>query len=261
MFYPTAYVAFIDILGFSDLIEKSAEDRSLFEFLRSLLPELRESSGPLLRGLGLDGEVAAAADHALEITAFSDSIVISSTYEPGGAVLVPEIAALFAFRLLSRGILVRGAIERGSLYHEQGVVFGPALVNAVRAEQSVAIYPRVILLPEARRTFAKFAGPPLLTSLPRQDNDGQWFLHFLQPQFAALVNRYDYRRLGGDVAEYAYTDREEEVRAFGLVRDSLLKKLSREQRASIRPKLHWLATYFNSATAHVQEVEPIPLPE
>lgn len=176
---------------------------------------------------------------------------------PGGAVLVPEIAALLAFRLLSRGILIRGAIDRGPLYHEKGIVFGPALVNAVKAEQSVAIYPRILLLPKARRTFARFAGPSFLTSLPRKDNDGQWFLHFLQPHLAALANRYSYRRAGGDVWAYPHSDRDEELRGFQLARESLLRTLSEHQEASIRTKVLWLANYFNAATSGIRDVESI----
>ena len=47
--------------------------------------------------------------------------------------------------LMQEGLLIRGAIAKGKLYHKKGVMFGPAFIEAHRIEQTVAKYPRVVL--------------------------------------------------------------------------------------------------------------------
>jgi hypothetical protein len=51
---------------------------------------------------------------------------------------------LLQISLIQRGISVRGAISSGKLFHNEAIVFGPALVEAVELEK-LAMYPRVIL--------------------------------------------------------------------------------------------------------------------
>lgn len=46
--------------------------------------------------------------------------------------------------LLKYKILIRGAITFGKLYHNNGVIFGEALVNAYNMEKDKACYPRII---------------------------------------------------------------------------------------------------------------------
>jgi len=79
------------------------------------------------------------------------------------------------------GVLVRGGFSFGQLYHENGVVFGEAMVDAHRLEEKHAVYPRVLVsdriiarlegVPEAERTF-------LL-----KDTDGLWHLNY----FAEMI--------------------------------------------------------------------------
>jgi hypothetical protein len=74
------------------------------------------------------------------------------------------------------GVLIRGGFTFGRLYHENGVVFGEAMVDAYQLESKHAIRPRVLVsdrilkrltgIPETDRTF-------LL-----QDTDGVWHLNY-----------------------------------------------------------------------------------
>lgn len=43
------------------------------------------------------------------------------------------------------GLLMRGGLARGNIYHRAGVVFGPGLIRAVTLEEEVAIYPRIVV--------------------------------------------------------------------------------------------------------------------
>jgi len=43
------------------------------------------------------------------------------------------------------GVLLRGGVSKGYLFHDDDTVFGPALVEAYNFEQSVAVFPRIML--------------------------------------------------------------------------------------------------------------------
>lgn len=73
-------------------------------------------------------------------SAFSDNIVLSMPTSFQGRIF--SIGRLCA-ALLAEGFLVRGAITIGKLYHEDNVVFGPALNRAVALEKSTC-FPRIV---------------------------------------------------------------------------------------------------------------------
>ena len=47
--------------------------------------------------------------------------------------------------LLDKGYLIRGAVVKGHLYHDNLSVFGDALVRAYVMESTVARFPRIVL--------------------------------------------------------------------------------------------------------------------
>jgi len=47
--------------------------------------------------------------------------------------------------LIDYGFIIRGAITIGDLYHDERIVFGPALNQAYEIESTIANYPRVIV--------------------------------------------------------------------------------------------------------------------
>lgn len=101
------------------------------------------------------------------ITAFSDCMVLSfsdkdqtdskiSWYN-----LILNIIGIlqdFAYKMLCHGFLVRGAITSGKLFHERGVVLGPALIEAYELESKRAIIPRILITDEIIRKFNDGSG-------------------------------------------------------------------------------------------------------
>lgn len=90
--------------------------------------------------------------------------------------MVREIG-YFCRRLLTHGFVCRGAITVGHIYHRGRFVVGPAFVDAYRLEQSVALYPRVVL---------DSAALDVWTDEFRADEYGKRGPH---PHFEALVKR------------------------------------------------------------------------
>lgn len=142
-------VAFIDILGFSDLVLRSTQDA---EFLSKLHAALRivEHQGrawtaQALVSPGGSQEDARAQFAAMDFRSqvFSDCTVLSQR----GTFLVPLFlsVAQLAMALLDLGVLIRGGVSLGPLYHDAGVVFGPALVEAYHLESRCAKFPRILV--------------------------------------------------------------------------------------------------------------------
>ena len=55
------------------------------------------------------------------------------------------------------GLLIRGGLSFGQLYHQGGVVFGEAMIDAYRLECKVAVNPRVVVSDALLRSSAIFS--------------------------------------------------------------------------------------------------------
>ena len=148
--YSDRYVAFVDILGFSAIVRKIEHDATSHR-INALADALRAigSHHPSLNG-GDD----------FQFQTFSDSIVISSATTPTGLLhIFHSISELF-IDLLKPGLLIRGAVAKGKLYHDQFVMFGPALLDAYSIETNIAKYPRVVLKSRCLSGLSKGGGGP-----------------------------------------------------------------------------------------------------
>lgn len=134
--YTRRAVLFLDLLGFRNLVN-TGKGSEIVEALR-----LSEASGVQFK----DGT---PSDIDFRISAFSDCVVCSAKLIAKNNLLPASAVASYAGRLalemLSRGILVRGAITIGNLFHDDHTVFGPALIDAYELESQVALYPRIIV--------------------------------------------------------------------------------------------------------------------
>lgn len=253
--YEQRLCAFVDILGFRKLVELSIKQPHIQQHIRNLLRQVidakpiweRDSPVDLieakLREQGIPNPRSAAEQRvagyavAERGTSFSDSLVLSVTLNVR-AISRLVTSLLFLLRSAAElGSYVRGGVCQGLLCHEEDLCFGPALIDAYDLEQKVAFYPRIVVTPDAYKTIAAVEGDVVgpLASYVRTDFDGERFLHFLSPQAMDL---------------------------FGSFREEQMREIHRELRRQLlcvrpgnpeRPKLIWLARYFNS----VMNDEPI----
>lgn len=121
---------------------------------------------------------------------FSDNVVVGSPIfpdSPGGMGLGLQLGSVIGYQLnlAAKGYFLRGAIAAGDLYMDERIVAGPALIEAVRLEEAVALYPRVVLsdvcvelvLEDLRSYSSGFSSPwneQLLV-----DADSRIFLNYL----------------------------------------------------------------------------------
>jgi hypothetical protein len=183
--YDYSAVALIDVLGFSDIVRRSADDHegrntiykilSLFESVRD---DGRRSSNNILGTMSF----------------FSDTFVLSKKLQrPSGDPdldsfwrTIREIGKL-GREILAMGLPCRGAVAVGLCHHQGDRIVGPALVRASDLEKSVAIYPRIILDDSALLLWQKYLGhqrwgpdeenkKSQWADAVKQDTDGAWYL-------------------------------------------------------------------------------------
>lgn len=138
-------VLFFDLLGVSAMAQGSKAEGELDRFnrtIRNAFPYQIGSATPV-------------DEHgAYPATVFSDSVVqavpILEELPPAKAIfqVVLEVAQLQA-ELATYDYFARGAITLDRIHSYEGLLFGPALVEAVALERDVAVDPRIVLSPAA----------------------------------------------------------------------------------------------------------------
>ena len=76
---------------------------------------------------------------------FSYSMIMSTTLECGGFYYLLKQISFLMEMFTNCGFIARGGIAIGDLYHKDGIVFGPVLIETINIEQNIAIYPRVMM--------------------------------------------------------------------------------------------------------------------
>lgn len=176
------FVLYLDFLGISDAAASGPGERAsrLIDVLRTLAAS--RASFSMDGGAQPDGSYKISA--TAETSTFSDHIVASFPIPQGLEIpeelvidmylsLVQDMVGRIAVHALNVGLLVRGGLTIGNLYHSDGVVFGEAMVDAFRLESRVAVYPRVAV---SSRIYAKV--PPEKRERILQDVDGIWHLDY-----------------------------------------------------------------------------------
>lgn len=153
--YDDRVVAFIDILGFKDIIQRSKSDPEIigrvFNALTTETDKLKEN---YIAELNIPDLKGSKGNFDEKNQTFSDCVVISvkngSIEELG--LLIYSVFNI-ARHLLISGYACRGGIAAGQLLHQRqgalnSVVFGPAFIEAYTLEETHADGPRIILKKE-----------------------------------------------------------------------------------------------------------------
>jgi hypothetical protein len=157
-------VAFLDILGFKDLVRDAHDGPVGLKRLSRLIQKLR-SNTPLNRVVN-PSVPRELHPRSLEI---SDSIILSASLSPpnypnnwGLAILVMRCAQIAAI-LLEEGYMLNGAINIGSIEHTGRNVVGKAYQDAY-VIQSTVCSPAIILCPRAAAAWQTVGLPSLCQS-------------------------------------------------------------------------------------------------
>lgn len=221
--YSKRVVVFMDILGFKNIVGNANEKDKLFKVMNYLKWLSRDNyKGPL-----------SEYDIGKELTVFSDSIVISYDVNSlkGSVFYILLDIIHIQLDLAFKGVIVRGGVSIGDLYHEKEIIFGPAMIKAYQLESLKAKYPRIIVDKDVIK-YAYLHPSPQNTSkqekeyvlnLLAKDKDGYFFTDFLNQ-------------------EQELDDPEDIKLIIVKLKDMINEGLKHEE---IREKYKWLESYLN----------------
>jgi hypothetical protein len=170
--YEDRLLAFIDILGFSERVLRSGKDQKLGQEILHFFVSLKT----LLARFQSD-------DFA--VTLFSDTLCVSSREPPNFSSFCCGLS-LIATSLLGLSYTVRGAVSRGLLHHKGDIIFGPCLVRAHNLENTLAMFPRIIIDPDLEVNLDPEGG---LFEPIYADPDGLRCVNYLSPVLLEVVFR------------------------------------------------------------------------
>lgn len=233
--YEQRYCAFIDILGFSELIQTLDKGAITLEHMRMLLSKVHNP--PTTNAGGMP-------DADFRAQSISDAVALSGATNARGLGAIIHSINRLAIDLLMEGFFIRGAIVKDTLYHDEKTVFGSALVRAYRLESTVARYPRVMVTREVIEDMREI-DPDGWTRLVRRSEDGPMFVHIFreielealpavlgtQDSIAIGINNEKFR---GKLLPYAYISKQLQ-RRFDEATDN----------PNHFEKAKWLANYWN----------------
>lgn len=247
MSYTNRYTAFIDILGFKELIRRSESDVTIQQLLSQVMN--------YLAGIRNENYEKKMSDIGKEVSVFSDSVVISWDGNcPGGGFYTLMDLIFICNALLTVGIFVRGGISYGGLIHdhEGARCYGPAMVSAYLLESNNAIYPRILV--DTSVFEASFRNPGrantpsmeleyLAGLVVKSKLDGLYYLNYL-----AQPNEFD--------SPQEYYEHIQRTRTH-----IITNLMSSRGNHRVYSKYTWFRDYFNSCIVQVySDLSPLLIP-
>lgn len=199
------FVAYLDILGASKYMQDNSE-----QFLNDLNAIYENAMNDVIFT-----NVLSKKDIAIKI--FSDNILIAvkttkqDTDRQSKLVKIINLVGNLYCNALRLGYLVRGSITEGKFYRNKTFVYGKALVEAVKLEEKIAIYPRVIIQDNLVSLIPQYIA---------QDSDRKYYLNC-----------------------FIFTKTFDNTTFKLRILNQLTKCSNNEE---ITQKIMWLVTYFNN---------------
>lgn len=141
-------VAYLDILGGKNIICNDEKNEHLNTINMIFEDALRESK---------------IFANEVFVKIFSDNILLALPTDNDdrekNIKSIINLISNFVHQAADNGYLIRGAITEGAFFHNDIIVYGNALVEAVKMEESYAIHPRVIVQKEIATLLPQYFYP------------------------------------------------------------------------------------------------------
>jgi hypothetical protein len=145
--FKDKFIGFVDILGFEKLVEaaEAGTGMPLTELIEALkefgTPEDRqkfETYGPMT----CPKSAYTQRNLDFRLTQISDCVIVSSEVSPAGVINLVNHCWGAVIKLLIKGIMCRGYITRGLVYHTDAQIIGSGYQEAYRNEAQVTAFKR-----------------------------------------------------------------------------------------------------------------------
>jgi len=178
------FVAFIDILGFSQMIEEDKGEGSQLKIIKNAIDTATSF-------MEERQQITNHPDHywyqEFKVKSFSDCFCISVPleFDNGSKDYIQNFVSFYTWlevfcnTLLANGFLCRGGITQGWHYFDNKIIFSKALVDAYLLESKQANHPMVMLHPNLiiKLRENNFLQQACYTYLFVHDDAGKTFLH------------------------------------------------------------------------------------
>ncbi len=145
--FKDKFIGFVDILGFKKLVE--AAELGTGMPLSELLALTKELGTPQDRmkfteygPMTCPGSKFIQRDLDFQLTQISDCVVVSSEVSPAGVINLINHCWGAVIQLLTKGIMCRGYITQGAIYHTETQVIGSGYQKAYQREAQVTAFKR-----------------------------------------------------------------------------------------------------------------------
>lgn len=202
-------VAYLDFLGGTDFILHDDQNKHL-NIINMIFEDALAEAKMCAKGVF--------------VKIFSDNILLALPTDRGDRTQKIEniinLVSNFVHQAADNGYLIRGAITEGNFFHNDIIVYGKALVEAVNMEEKYAIYPRVLVQKE------------IATLLPQYC--------YLCADGWAMLNPYIF-----GIGSYDFIN----------FRQTFLEHLGKNKRnAKVRQKIMWTINNFNTISYTMRQM-------
>ena len=145
--FKEKFIAFIDILGFKQMVAKAEAGQG---FSLTEITELVDLLGSSTKRshFETDGPTCCPESPRIEkcidfrLTQTSDCVIISTEISPAGAINLISHCWGAVIQLLQKGVMCRGYINKGLIHHTETHFIGTGYQKLVEAERKVSIFKR-----------------------------------------------------------------------------------------------------------------------
>ena len=225
----------IDILGFKEIVEKAYKDKIEKKILINLKKAIQDT-----KQFCMPNE-----RYHTKYKLFSDNILIGLQIDKSinnfQLDYFIKIIAHYQMGMALHGYFIRGGLTIGSLYMDNDIIFGKALIDSHKLESKIAINPRIVLDDKVKKVLKKSIceddSLPPRNSIQNKyviiDSDGKLFIDYLH-----IIHNGKYCGM-----EYIKTHKE-----------LITKKLKlHKSKFDIFSKYIWSANYHNYFCKHNRE--------
>lgn len=164
--YENKFVFYLDILGFKEQIKASTNSAQQINDIYNALCFKDFHFAFIDKKPPKDWKTSEFSDHIVVSFLKADTLRISLIFE-------------IIINLIHHKMNSRGALTFGQIYHDDEIVFGPALVEAYEIESKLANYPRVLATEAVLNKLLENESSYFI-----QDNDGAVYMDY----FNSILN-------------------------------------------------------------------------
>ena len=247
--YSDCVLAYLDILGFTEVVKRSKKDSKLIK-------ELVEKLG--IGRVFVNSSSKGRDSVDIRNFFFSDSFVFIIKKKEH----LPHLFLVIRYLqdwLWKSDLCLRGAVVKGKMYWPEpteNIILGPAMIKAYELESKIAIYPRIIIDEKLVKIIRKeeIVASPLskegvITNFIKRDEDGIYFFDILNPKITRkknekIANNNGNLRISWD--PHGEDNYEALINHLKKCVDKKLKDNKIKRNPELKQKYEWLQTYINS---------------